>query len=280
VTPQNRRGLYMNAQRALVTQRKSRIGAPPRASASLSRQRHGARARAHHAQVEGTRRPDEAIFRDTTVQAVVDRAISKVNVPVTAVSLNTYVDEQEKGKVSTFDPDDFAQLTLAELRPCGYFWLLNVAATDGGGMGMETTLPSTRPSIGSSTSSLPDALSSMMQREKAVELVLPARTHGIMLPSKIFNALLDLLSSLSLGWHHANVALAADVTRPLERARAGAHVRAVQKDAAGEDDAHRDARPPWPRLQRLWLVGCCDRDACKLRVDAPPLQRERRAPQR
>ena len=95
--------------------------------------------------------------------------------------------------------ESLADITVGELLSAGYGTnlVMHVKSSTSREAGLTTPSPK-------GVYSLPDSLQSMMDDANAGFGVLPPRATGSYLKHTIFNAIMDELKSLSLGWHHVD----------------------------------------------------------------------------
>ena len=141
-----------------------------------------------------------------TVKAVVDAAIAPFPGMELVDNVEVFNDSAGNNRTAHLPIDCLGDVHLEELISNGFGTNLVTHVRESGDCstphGFTSTASSTTPNGG--PSSLPNSLHGMMEREKEHELVWPPRATGPYLNHAIFNALLDDLKRLAVGWHHAD----------------------------------------------------------------------------
>ena len=148
--------------------------------------------------------PTWPVAADVSVQVIVEEALE----PHHGMELEptwpieVFKDAGGKERTAQLPISKLGVMTVGELHLEGYGTNLvaHVRRTAAARAGGSSTSPSTPADKRSGSSSLPNSLEGMMEQE----VRLPPRAVGKYLNHTIFNALLDELNVLSLGWHYSD----------------------------------------------------------------------------
>ena len=161
--------------------------------------------------------PTRPFAAEVSVKAVVDQALKAFNDAELVETVDVFRDTADKVRTAQLPLDSLGGVTVGELVAAGYGTNLVTHVK----MLVEDAGDFCSPVADGRPASLPNTMQSMMEREeKGNETVLPPRSTGSYLNHTIFNALLDDLKSLSLGWHFSDAqgsgnALLATLSRAL-----------------------------------------------------------------
>ena len=151
--------------------------------------------------------------RETTVEDVVEKMLSaNPDYKVQFLELFPTAQEKRDGLYTQLDSSDFGAFSLENVSELGLFWVAHLLPPDGfrTPAARITNSSSQAQSSGShaasdeSPSEMVNSLGTLMEHERGKALLLPARSLNSNFDKRIFNALIDDLRSLCLGFHYAD----------------------------------------------------------------------------
>jgi hypothetical protein len=153
--------------------------------------------------------PTRVFGHDVSIKDIIDQALEPFNTVKLTGSVDVFKDAEEKVRMAQLTVSDLDGITVRELILGGFGTNLVAHVENASDKKTYSTpsgasAPTPSSSSGGAPSSLPDTLQEMMGGASERPLVWPPPATGSYLNHTIFNALLDELKRLSLGWHPAD----------------------------------------------------------------------------